>query len=161
VSVTDAKLPLRVAMEAGDRAAVVAAFAEDGVLRSPFTDTIAFEGRAQFDTLIGVLLDVLGDLSYIDEVRAGPTAVLVGRARVDGQTLQFVDYLKLDPQDLVKEMTVLFRPLPATTAALRRIGQGLGASKSPLRGRLVSAMAAPLAFAARRGDSVGMRLVRP
>lgn len=157
----DAKLPLRVAMEARDRRAVVETFAEDAVLRSPFTDNLVFEGREQLDALVGVILDVLHDLTYTDELRSDGTAVLVGHANVGGMAIQFSDHLKLRDDGLIEEMTVFFRPLPATTAAMRRFGRGLGSRRSTLRGRVVSGMVAPMALMARTGDRIGVRLLRP
>jgi hypothetical protein len=80
---------------------------------------------------------------------------------VDGLRIQFCDYLKLRDDGLIEEMTVFFRPLPATTAALRRMGDGLGRRKSKVRGRLINALAAPLALMARTGDRVAVRLLQP
>jgi hypothetical protein len=148
-------------MEARDRRAVVEAFAEDAVLRSPFTDNLAFEGREELDAIIAVIRDVLDDLTYTDELHGNGTAVLVGRATVDGLALQFSDHLKLRDDGLIKEMTVFFRPLPATTAAMRRIGEGLGRRKSTRRARMISSMVAPMAFMARTGDRIGVRLIKP
>jgi hypothetical protein len=156
----DTKLPLRAAMEAGDRAAVVEAFAEDGVVRSPFTDNLTFRGHEQLEPLIAVILEVLEDLTYTDELHADNTAVLVGHASVDGLRLQFSDYLKLRGDGLIEEMTVFFRPLPATTAAMRRFGEGLGQQRSRFRGRMIKAIATPLALMARTGDRAGVRLLR-
>ncbi|MEZ0053986.1 hypothetical protein ABIA30_005025 [Mycobacterium sp. MAA66] len=154
------KLPLRAAMEARDRRAVVAAFAPDAVVRSPFTDNLAFEGHDELDGLIAVILEVLEDLIYTDELHADGSAVLIGSARVGGLPIQFCDHLKLRDDGLVEEMTVFFRPLPATTAAMRRIGAGLARRKSAFRGRLVGAMTAPMAMMARTGDRVGIALLR-
>ena len=58
------KLPIRAAMEARDRAAVIDAFAEGAVLRSPFTPNLVFTGRDQLAALVDVLLDALDDLGY-------------------------------------------------------------------------------------------------
>jgi hypothetical protein len=154
------KLPLRVAMEARDRRAVVETFAENAVFRSPLTDNLTFEGRHQLDELVAVLLEVLEDLTYTDELHADRAAVLVGHARVDGLRVQFCDYLKLRSDGLIEEMTVFFRPLPATTAAMRRIGGGLGRRKSKVRGHLLNTMTAPLALMARTGDRLGVRLLQ-
>jgi hypothetical protein len=156
----DTKLPLRVAMEAGDRAAAVEAFAEDAVFRSPLTDNLTFTGHEQIDGLIAVILEVLEDLTYTDELHADNTAVLVGHATVDGLRLQFCDHLKLRDDGLIDEMTVFFRPLPATTAALRRFGEGLGRQRSRFRGQTINAIAMPLALMARTGDRAGVRLLR-
>jgi hypothetical protein len=147
-------------MEARDRRAVIETFADNAILRSPFTANLVFEGREQLDPLIAVVLDVLGDLTYTDELHGEGTAVLVGRATVDGLALQFTDHLRLRDDGLIEEMTVFFRPLPATTAAMRRFGEGLGRAKSPLRARVIGSMAAPLAFMARTGDRVGVRLLK-
>jgi len=161
VVVIGTKLPLRVAMEVRDHRAVMESFAENAVLRSPFTDNLAFEGHDEIDKLVTVILEVLEDLTYTDELHADGAAVLIGQARVDGLRIQFCDYLKLRGDGLIEEMTVFFRPLPATTAAMRRIGGGLGQHRSKLRGQLITTMTAPLAFMARTGDRVGVRLLQP
>jgi hypothetical protein len=148
-------------MEARDRRAVVESFAEDAVLHSPFTDNLVFAGREQLDALSAVIHDVLEDLTYTDELHGDGAAVLIGHATVNGLRLQFSDHLKVRDDGLVQEMTVFFRPLPATTAALRRFGEGLGRRKSNARARLIGSMVAPLALMSRAGDRLGARLVRP
>lgn len=148
-------------MEARDHGAVMESFAENAVLRSPFTDNLAFEGRDQLDKLITVILAVLQDLTYTDELHGDRAAVLIGHARVDGLRIQFCDYLKLRDDGLIEEMTVFFRPLPTTTAAMRQIGGGLGRRRSKLRGRLINTMTAPLALMTRAGDRLGVRLLQP
>jgi hypothetical protein len=155
------KLPIRAAMEARDRAAVIDAFAEDAVLRSPFTPNLVFTGRDQLAALVDVLLDALDDLGYSDELIGDDTAVLVGTMQLRGVAVNFTDHLKLRPDGKISEMTVFFRPLPAAAAAMRVIGAGLGRRKSRLRGRTISALVAPLAFMTRIGDGLGVRLVKP
>jgi hypothetical protein len=158
--VVAAKLPLRVAMEARDHRSVVESFAEDAVIRSPFTDNLAFAGRERIGGLVAVLLEVLEDLTYTDELHADRAAVLVGHARVDGLRVQFCDYLKFRGDGLIEEMTVFFRPLPATAAAMRRIGGGLGRRKSKFRGQLINTMTVPMALLARTGDRLGVQLLQ-
>ena len=155
------KLPVRAAMEARDRAAVVDAFAEDAILRSPLTANLVFTGRDQVASIIDVLLEALEDLSYSDELIGDDTAVLVGTMQLRGVSVHFTDHLKLRPDGKISEMTVFFRPLPATTAAMRVIGAGLGRRKSKLRGQTISALVAPLAFMTRTGDGLGVRLLKP
>ena len=155
------KLPIRVAMEARDRAAVIDAFAEGAVLRSPFTPNLVFTGRDQLAALVDVLLDALDDLGYSEELIGEDTAVLVGTMQLRGVAVNFTDHLKLRPDGKISEMTVFFRPLPAAAAAMRVIGAGLGRRKSRLRGRTISALVAPLAFMTRIGDGLGVRLVKP
>lgn len=131
------------------------------MFRSPLTDNLTFTGHEQIDGLIAVIFDVLKNVTYTDELHGDHTAVLVGNAIVDGIRLQFCDHLTLRDDGLIEEMTVFFRPLPATTAAMRRIGEALGAQHSPLRGRTIGALTMPLAAMARSGDQVGVRLLRP
>ncbi len=154
------KLPLRASMEARDLDAVVDAFAPDAVLRSPLTAKLAFTGREQIRAVITVILDVFGDLHYSEELRGENVAFLVARARVDGQDIEIVDHMRLGPDGKIREMTVFFRPLPATAAALRLITAGLGRRRSPARAAILSALTRPLAFMTRTGDGIGVRLVR-
>ena len=161
MSAVETKLPLRVAMEARDRGAVVETFADDAVLHSPFTDNLAFEGREQIDAIVAVTLDVLDDLTYTDELRGASTASLVGHARVDGLRLEFSDHLKLRSDGQIEEMTVFFRPLPASAAAMRRFAEGLARRRSGFRARTIGSMVAPMALMTRTGDWLGVRLVRP
>ena len=108
-----------------------------------------------------MILDLFEDLRYTSEVVGDGAAVLVGEANIGREKLEFVDHLRLREDGKISELTVFFRPLPATTEALRLIGAGLGRRRSPTRGALVSTLARPLAFMARTGDAIGVRLIRP
>jgi hypothetical protein len=152
--------PLRAAMEARDLAAVVDAFAPGAVLRSPFTGKLVFQGREQIAAVSAVVLDVFDDFRYTDELCSGDTAFLVARARIDGEDIEMVDHLRLGPDGKILEMTVFFRPLPASAVALRMIGAGLVRQKSPLTATVISVLARPLGFMAKSGDGLGVRLVR-
>lgn len=154
------KLPFRAAMEAGDLDAVVDSFAPDAVLRSPLTAKLTFSGREQIRAVIAVILDVFEDLRYTEEVRGENAAFLVSRARVGGQDIETVDQMRLGPDGKIIEFTVFFRPLPATAAALRAIGAGLGRRRSPAMASLISTLARPLGLMTRVGDGVAVRLVR-
>jgi hypothetical protein len=152
--------PLRAAMEAKDAGAAVAAFAPDAVLHSPLTGGLSFTGHEQITAVTEVVLDVFEDFHYTDEVRGRDSTVLVARARVGGQDIEIVDHLRMRPDGKIGEMTVFFRPLPATAVALRLIAGGLARRKSPARAVLLSVMARPLAFFTRTGDGLGVRLIR-
>jgi hypothetical protein len=86
---------------------------------------------------------------------------LVGRARIDGQPIEWVDHLRLGPDGRIRELTVFFRPLPGTASALRVMGAGLSRPRSPVRAALISVLSRPLGFMTRAGDGIGARLVRP
>jgi hypothetical protein len=153
-------LALRTAMENRDLAAAVDAFAPDAVLHSPLTARLTFTGHDQITTITQVVFDVLDDLHYTDELRGPGAAVLVSRARVDGKDLEIIDHLRLRPDGKITDMTIFFRPLPATAVALRLFGAGLGRRVSPLRGALISALTRPLGLMTESGDKLGVRLVR-
>ncbi len=155
------KLPLRTAMEARDLSAVMDAFAPDAVVRSPLTSALAFEGREQIRTIMEVILEVFEDLHYTDEIHGPDSAVLVASAHVGGSEIDLVDHIRLDENGKITEITVFFRPLPATAAAMRVIGSGLGRRKSAARGHVISALTQPLGLMTRVGDRVGVRLIRP
>ncbi len=154
-----AQLQLRRAMESSDLAAALDAFAPDAVLRSPFTDRLSFKGREQIAAVTEVVLDVLHDLRYTHEISDGGEGLLVGRGQVGGQDVEWVDHLQFDSAGKIRELTLFFRPLPGTAAALRAIGAGLARRKSPLRGAVISALAGPLGVMARAGDQIGVRLI--
>jgi ketosteroid isomerase-like protein len=156
-----AELQFRAAMERRDLAAVLDTFAPDAVFRSPLTDKLTFTGHEQIAAVTEVVLDVFDELHYTDELHAEGDGYLVGRARIGGQPLEWVDHLRLGPDGKIQELTVFFRPLPATATALRLIGVGLTRRKSPLRAAVISALARPLAVMTRAGDGIGVRLVRP
>jgi hypothetical protein len=68
--------------------------------------------------------------------------------------------LRLGPDGKIRELTVFFRPQPATATALRLIGIALVQHKSPIGAAIISMLARPLGFMTRTGDGVGIRLVR-
>jgi SnoaL-like domain len=158
---TAGKLPLRVAIETRDLTALADAFQPDAVLRSPLTDQLTFQGREQIAAVFEVILDVFDGLTYTDELRGDQTAVLVAQATVDGQSIEIVDHMRLSSDGRIRELTVFFRPLPASAVALRRIGSGLAQRTSSGRSTAISVLAAPLALMARAGDRVGVMLVKP
>jgi hypothetical protein len=155
-----AKLDLRVAMEAGNLAAAVDAFAPDAVLRSPLTGRLTFNGREQIEAVTGVVLDVLDDLRYTDQLVCGDRAVLVAKARVRGRELEMIEHIRLDEQGKIRELTVFFRPLPALAVAMRLIGTGLGARKSKGMALAMSALTQPLGPLTAVGDRIGAALVK-
>jgi hypothetical protein len=103
---------------------------------------------------------VFENLRYTDEIMGDEGGFLVGRAKVDGLEIEFVDHLRFGADGRIAEITVFFRPLPAAAAALRQIGARLGRRKSRARGAVISILARPLALMTRIGDAIGARLLR-
>ena len=158
---TSAKLRLRAAMEARDRAAAVDAFAPDAVVRSPFTGRLTFNGHEQIGALIDVLFGTLNELRYTDQLVGDDEAFLVATARVGGSEVEMVDHLRLDEQGRIRELTVFFRPMPSIAVAMRVIASGLVRPRSPVRALAISLLTRPLGLLTSVGDRIGVRLVGP
>jgi hypothetical protein len=155
------KLTLRSAMERGDFEAALDAFAPDAVLRSPLTGRFTFNGREQIGAVLRVVIDVLDDLHYTDQLDCGDRAVLIATARVAGREIEMADHMRLDEHGKIRELTVFFRPLPAIAVAMRLIGSGLGRRKSSGRAAAISGLTQPLGLLTAVGDRVGAALIRP
>jgi len=117
--------PFRLAVEAKDLEAAKATLREDVVLHSPILFR-GFEGR---EIVMGVLTHVaatLEDFRYTDELAAGDVVTLRFKARVGDRELEGIDFLELDGDGLVKELTVFMRPLSALTAFNEQMAARLG-----------------------------------
>ncbi len=117
--------PFRLAAEAKDMEAAMATLREDIVLHSPILFR-GFEGR---EIVAGVLAHVsatLEDFRYTDELAGEGTVVLRFKARVGDRELEGIDFLELDGDGLVKELTVFMRPMSALTAFNERMAARLG-----------------------------------
>lgn len=117
--------PFRLAVEAKDLEAATATMREDVVLHSPILFR-GFEGR---EIVMGVLTHVaatLEDFEYTDELAEDDVVVLRFKARVGDRELEGIDFLELDDQGLVKELTVFMRPMSALTAFNEQMAARLG-----------------------------------
>jgi SnoaL-like domain len=107
--------PFRRAAESKDLDLLRETLREDVVLHSPVLFR-GFEGR---DTVIAVLTQVIATLenfSYTDELAEGGTVVLRFKAMVGDRELEGIDFLELDEDGCVRELTVFMRPFSALTA---------------------------------------------
>lgn len=117
--------PFRLAAEQKDLEAMKATLREDVVLHSPILFR-GFEGR---EIVTGVLTHVaatLEDFRYSDELAGEGVVTLRFKARVGDRELEGIDFLELDEDGLVKELTVFMRPLSALTAFNERMAARLG-----------------------------------
>jgi len=110
----------RKAVEAKDIGAMEAALAPDVVFRSPAVYK-PYEGREATMGLLRLVTTVFEDFRYIDEIESAESACLVFEARVGDRELQGIDYLKLNEDGLVSELSVLIRPLEASCPDARRV----------------------------------------
>ena len=117
----------RAAVEAGDHAGMVAAFAPDAVLRSPVSFK-PFEGREAISQLLAILLETFEDFRYTDEFETEGKAALVFRARVGDRELQGLDLFRFGADGQIAELTVMVRPLSAVIALAEAVGPKLAAA---------------------------------
>lgn len=118
----------RRAAEAKDLDLMREALAEDVVLHSPILFK-GFEGRDTALFVLGHVSEVFEDFRYLDEIHGDGTVALRFAARVDGKfEIEGVDYLTLDGDGRVTDLTVFLRPLKAATAFNERMSARLGAA---------------------------------
>jgi hypothetical protein len=120
--------PFRHAAESKDLELLMETLCEDVVLHSPVLFR-GFEGR---DTVAAVLTHVaatLEDLTYTDELTDGKTVALRFKAKVGDKELEGIDFLELDENGNVAELTVFMRPFSALTAFNEQMMVRLGASE--------------------------------
>jgi hypothetical protein len=117
--------PFRRAAETKDLELMREALAEDVVLHSPILFR-GFEGREIVIQVLTHVAATLEDFRYVDELADERTVVLRFKARVGDRELEGIDFLELDEQGLVKELTVFMRPMSALTAFNERMVARLG-----------------------------------
>lgn len=120
--------PFRRAAESKDLDLLAETLREDVVLHSPVLFR-GFEGR---ETVLAVLTHVaatLEDLTYIDELAEGNSVCLRFKAKVGDRELEGIDFLELDEEGRVRELTVFMRPFSALTSFNERMAARLGASE--------------------------------
>ena len=117
--------PFRVAAEAKDVELMTATLREDVVLHSPILFR-GFEGRDVVGQVLTHVAATLEGLTYVDELRTGDSVCLRFEARVGDRELEGIDFLELDEDGRVKELTVFMRPLSAITAFNEQMSQRLG-----------------------------------
>lgn len=117
--------PFRRAAEAKDLDLMVDALSEDVVLHSPILFR-GFEGRDMVLAVLSHVAETLEDLTYIDETTGAHSIVLRFKARVGDRELEGIDYLTLDDDGRVSDLTVFMRPMSALTAFNERMAQRLG-----------------------------------
>jgi hypothetical protein len=109
------------ALQRKDLDAMLTHMADDITLKTPLAAE-PFRGKAAIRPVVQALLGVVDRFEF-REILQGPRhvsaffGVTVGQVELDG-----VDYWLLDDAGLIREMTVLWRPLPAIQAVAARLG---------------------------------------
>jgi hypothetical protein len=117
--------PFRRAAEAKDLDQMVATLREDVVLHSPILFR-GFEGRDIVSQVLTHVAATLEGLTYTDELVEGSTVCLRFKANVGDRELEGIDFLELDEDGRVAELTVFMRPLSAINAFNEQMSQRLG-----------------------------------
>jgi SnoaL-like domain len=117
--------PFRRAAEAKDFELMADTLREDVVLHSPVLFR-GFEGREAVGMVLNHVAGVLEDLTYVDEAVGDGTIVLRFKATVGDLELEGIDYLTLDEEGRVADLTVFMRPLSALTAFNAQMAERLG-----------------------------------
>jgi SnoaL-like protein len=107
--------PFRVAAESKDVELMTETLREDVVLHSPILFR-GFEGRDVVGQVLTHVAATLQDLTYVDELADENTVCLRFKAKVGDRELEGIDFLELDENGKVAELTVFMRPLSAITA---------------------------------------------
>lgn len=114
--------PFRAAVEARDEAAIEALLADDVVFTSP----VAFQpypGKPITAAILRAVIRVFDDIRYVREIGDDRDHALVFEATVDGKQLSGCDFVHLDENGKIDELTVMVRPLSAATALAARMGE--------------------------------------
>lgn len=86
-----------------------------------------FEGIDAVGAILGHVAEVLEDLTYVDEaIGDDGTVVLRFKAHVGDLELEGIDYLTLDKDGRVADLTVFMRPIKALTEFNARMAARLG-----------------------------------
>lgn len=119
--------PFRRAAEAKDLDLLGEALREDVVLHSPILFR-GFEGREIVSQVLTHVAATLEDLAYTDELVEGDTVCLRFKAKVGDRELEGIDFLELDEDGKVAELTVFMRPLSAINEFNERMSKRLAES---------------------------------
>ena len=117
--------PFRRAAEAKDLDLLTATLREDVVLHSPILFR-GFEGREIVSQVLTHVAATLEGLTYTDELVEGNTVALRFKANVGNRELEGIDFLTLDDEGRVADLTVFMRPLSALTAFNEQMAARLG-----------------------------------
>jgi hypothetical protein len=120
--------PFRRAAESKDLDLLAETLREDVVLHSPVLFR-GFEGRETVTTVLTHVVATLEGLTYTDELSEGNTVALRFKAKVGERELEGIDFLELDEEGRVRELTVFMRPFSALTTFNEQMKARLEASE--------------------------------
>ena len=118
----------RRAVEAGDLDAVVALLHRDVTFHSPVVFR-PYRGPEALRPILAAVMEVFEDFHYVREIGAAESRehALVFRARVGEKDIEGCDFIRLDEDGRITELTVMVRPLSATLELAERMRERLTA----------------------------------
>jgi hypothetical protein len=118
---TDGRTPYSRALAAFDPAAIVASLSEEVVIRVAVHDE-PLRGRDTAEFLFGVLTQELTPFKLVDEIVEREKSVVLFETSLRGRRADGLNVVSVQPDGLVGELTVFFRPL----AALQLVAEVIG-----------------------------------
>jgi hypothetical protein len=121
--------PFRVAAEAKDMGQMREVLTEGCTFHSPIVFK-PYEGRDMVLLILANVVEIFEGFHYLDEARGDGTVVLRFAAKVDDKfEIEGVDYLTLDAEGKVTDLTVFMRPQKAVVAFNEIMGARLAAAR--------------------------------
>jgi hypothetical protein len=114
----------RSAVEAEDLSAALAQLADDVEFRSPAVHR-PYRGKDATGLVLGAVFQAFQDFRYTASVREDDREVLMFEARVGDRDIQGADFIRYDRSGLIKELTVMIRPLSGLNAVVEAVGAHL------------------------------------
>lgn len=111
----------RAAVEARDFESIGALLADDVVFRSPVAFT-PYEGRPIVHAILRGVSRVFKDFHYVGEINDGVDHALLFETAVDGVSLNGCDFIHVNDDGKIAELTVMVRPLSAANALAQAMG---------------------------------------
>ena len=90
-----------------------------------FTSPVAFKpypGKAITAAILRGVSRVFTDFHYLREINDGPHSALIFEAKVGDVTVNGCDFITVDDDGLISELTVMVRPLKAAQALAEAMG---------------------------------------
>jgi limonene-1,2-epoxide hydrolase len=111
----------RAAVEANDIDAAVATLSPDVVFHSPAVFQ-EYRGRETVGGLLRLVAETFEDFAYTDELAGPAIHALIFRARVGDRELEGMDLVRVGPDGLIEDFTVMIRPLSGLIALAQALG---------------------------------------
>ena len=109
------------ALAAFDQAAILASLSDEVTIRVAVHDE-PLRGKDTSSFLFGVLIQELTPFELTEEIAEGDKSVVLFETSLRGQRAHGLNVVKYQPDGLVTELTVFFRPLAAMQLVAEVIG---------------------------------------